>query len=269
MGKTLEQYVQEATSAYQPAYDAVQGQIDALPGQLDQTNQQINTAYNQQRANLNNQRNDAAYSASMQAAGSGGSFGGKANIANRKYYSQAFVPAVTQMNTNHANDLAQARQNNEQQRLALTNQLAQMQAQARQQATQQYWAEQEAERNRELQRQQIAAQNAYNQYAMEAYNEMRNKPNYTLSSTQNMYGGYDWTDANGRAHTVGTVAYNMEDPRYFNDTLWKLLQMASDQGDYYSQQVAKEMQNGARFEYNPNKNSGNSIYDTLGIRRTN
>ena len=151
MVQSLEQYVAQATQAYQPAQTAVQNQIDALSGQLETTNQAINKNYAQQQAGLNRQRNMAAETASMQAAGSGGSFGGAANIANRKYYDQTFVPAVTQLRTGQANELAQARQANENQRTALNSQLSQLQAQANQEALRQYWNAQEAEAQRQAQ----------------------------------------------------------------------------------------------------------------------
>ena len=173
MGKTLEQYTAEVEGAYKPVVDAVQAQIDALPGQLTETNAQINKQYAQQRARLNNARNDAAYNASMQAAGSGGSFGGAANIANRKYYSQSFVPAVTQMNTNLSNDLSNARMNSENQRLSLASQLANTQANSKMQALQQYYNAEEAERNRALQREQIAASNRAAEYQMRAMDEYK------------------------------------------------------------------------------------------------
>ena len=145
MVASLEEYVAQATQAYQPAKTAVQDQINALSGQLDATNEQINRNYAQQQAGLNRQRNMAAETASMQAAGSGGSFGGAANIANRKYYDQSFVPAVTQLRTNQTNELQQARQDSEAQRTALNSQLANLQAQANQQALAQYYADLEAE----------------------------------------------------------------------------------------------------------------------------
>ena len=172
MVQSLEQYVAQATQAYQPAQTAVQNQIDALSGQLETTNQAINRNYAQQQAGLNRQRNMAAETASMQAAGSGGSFGGAANLANRKYYDQTFVPAVTQMRTNQTNELAQARQANENQRTALNSQLSQLQAQANQEALQQYWNAQEAEAQRQAQlraqREANAAQNAYYKYLMDS-----------------------------------------------------------------------------------------------------
>lgn len=173
MVASLEEYVAQATQAYKPASNAIQSQLDALDSRLATTNEQINRNYTQQQADLNRSRNMAAESASMQAAGSGGSFGGSANLANRRYYDKTFVPAVTQMKTNQANDLATARQNIEDTRNNLNSQMANIEAQANQQALAQYYADQEAERNRAIQQQQIAAQNAYNQYLMEAYKQQQ------------------------------------------------------------------------------------------------
>ena len=151
MVASLEEYVAQATQAYQPARQAVQTQLDSLAGKLETTNQQINKNYAQQQAGLDRQRNMAAETASMQAAGSGGSFGGAANIANRKYYNQSFIPAQTQLQTNQANELAAARQANENERTDLNTQLANIDAQANKSALEQYWAAVEAERQREAQ----------------------------------------------------------------------------------------------------------------------
>ena len=151
MVASLEEYVAQATQAYQPARQAVQTQLDSLAGKLETTNQQINKNYAQQQAGLDRQRNMAAESASMQAAGSGGSFGGAANIANRKYYNQSFIPAQTQLQTNQANELAAARQANDDLRTNLNTQLANIDAQANQSALEQYWAAVEAEKQREAQ----------------------------------------------------------------------------------------------------------------------
>ena len=155
----------EATSAYAPAKQAVQTQLNGLQGQLDTANETINKNYAQQQAGLNRQRNMAASNASMQAAGSGGSFGGAANIANRKYYDQSFVPAQTQLQTNQANELANARQSYENQRTNLNSQLANLDAQAQQAALQQYWNAVEAEKQRQAA---AAQQNAYYKYLMDA-----------------------------------------------------------------------------------------------------
>ena len=165
MAISLEQYVAEATNAYKPAQTAIQNQLNALSGQQETATQQINKNYAQQQAGLNRQRNMAAETASLQAAGSGGSFGGAANIANRKYYDQSFVPAQTQLQTNQANELAQNRQNFENQRTSLNSQLSNLESQANQQALQQYWAAVEAEKQRaaqlQAQREANAAQNRY------------------------------------------------------------------------------------------------------------
>lgn len=198
MVQSLEQYVAEATQAYQPSTTAIQNQIDALAGQLDATNERINRNYAQQQAGLNRQRNMAAENASLQAAGSGGSFGGSANIANRKYYDQSFVPAVTQLNTNQTNELQQARQDSEAQRTSLNSQLANLQAQANQQALAQYYADLEAEKNREAQlraqREANAAQNAYYDYLMNAMKSGDGGKNWNFG---NGYYAQEFTDNAG------------------------------------------------------------------------
>lgn len=159
MVKSLEEFVAEATSAYAPAKQAVQTQLNGLQGQLDTANATINKNYAQQQAGLNRQRNMAASNASMQAAGSGGSFGGAANIANRKYYDQSFVPAQTQLQTNQANELANTRQYYDNQRTNLNSQLADIDAKANAAALQQYWAAVEAEEARRAAAAQAAASN--------------------------------------------------------------------------------------------------------------
>lgn len=198
--QSLEQYIAEATNAYAPAKTAINTQLGALDSNYATGEQKINKNYQQQQANLNNQRNMAAEAASMQAAGSGGSFGGAANLANRKYYDQTFVPAQTQMNTNKSNELDALRQNIENQRTSLNSQLANIDAQANQQALQQYWAAVEAEKQREAQlraqREAQAAQNAYNRYLMEA---MKNQ-NQGGTKAWDFGGGYQlYADQNGNA----------------------------------------------------------------------
>ena len=300
MVKTLEEYVVEATNAYKPSTTAVQSQLDALSGQLETTNQAINKNYAQQQARLNQNQNQAAEAASLQAAGSGGSFGGAANLANRKYYERTFVPAVTQMRTNQSNDLAAARQANDTARNSLNTQLANIQSQAANQGTSQYYNDanaetarqyqaeqarlereyqaqqaelnrqfqaQQNEANRALQRQQIAQSNAYNNYFLEAAKNAQ-KNTYTLDSTRNLYGGYNWRDANGNLVRIGEVAANT--PGDFNDNLYQRLAQAATNGDgdWYSAQVYNEMSDGARFAINnTGRSTGNNMYDTLGIIR--
>ena len=204
----------------------------------------------------------AAESASMQAAGSGGSFGGSANLANRRYYDKTFVPAVTQMKTNQANDLATARQNIEDTRNNLNSQMANIEAQANQQALAQYYADQEAERNRAAQIAAAAAANPY-QYITGDSNGSGNQIN--LSSERNMYGGFDWTDNSGKKYTAAQVA-NMAGGD-FNESLYNALSLAANQGDYYSKLVADALRSGRRYEANTTgQATGNSVWDTLGIR---
>lgn len=198
--QSLEQYIAEATNAYAPAKTAINTQLGALDSNYATGEQKINKNYQQQQTNLNNQRNMAAESASMQAAGSGGSFGGAANLANRKYYDQTFVPAQTQMNTNKSNELDALRQNIENQRTSLNSQLANIDAQANQQALQQYWAAVEAEKQREAQlraqREAQASQNAYYQYLMDAMKNQNQgggsgRPAWDFGSGFKVYRGDD------------------------------------------------------------------------------
>ena len=197
MVQSLEQYVAEATKAYQPASDAIQGQLNALSGQLETTNQKINRNYAQQQAGLNRSRNAAAETASMQAAGSGGSFGGAANLANRRYYDQTFVPAQTQLQTNQANELEAARQASEDQSTSLNSQLANLQAQANQQALAQYYSDQQLEKQLAEQRraaaQQAAAQNSYYKYLMDAMKggESSGTPSWDFGNGYKAYRGSD------------------------------------------------------------------------------
>ena len=185
MTQSLEQYVAEAMNAYKPSTTAVQGQLDALGGQLEATNANINRNYGTQADQIDRARNDSYRQAVIDSAGAGSAFGGRSNIAQRKYTQQQYVPAITQMQTNKANELENARQNSENQRLSLNNQLSSIQAQANNQALAQYYADLEAERERqlqlELQRQQTAAQNAYYQYLMEAMKQQNNAPQQTYN----------------------------------------------------------------------------------------
>ena len=242
MVQSLEEYVSQATKAYQPTTTAIQAQINALPSQLQSSNEQINRNYARQQAGLNRQRNDAAYAASINAAARGAGFGGMSDIANRKYYSQQFVPAVTQMQTNQANELERARQANEDAKLSLSGQLANIQSQANQQALAQYYADLEAERQREAQlraqREAQAAQNAYYQYLMEAARQSQAQQQPTVNKSQvsftdwlnnDSYGALDLVKGNTRSEKVGalkTIAsmYNMA----ANNTLGKKLGVANN-----------------------------------------
>lgn len=181
MAQSLEEYQAQSARAYQPAQDAIYSQLGALDSQLNTTTDKINRNYAQQQSQLESQRNQAAEASSMAAAGSGGSFGGAGNLARRKYYEQTFVPAQTQLQTNQANELEQARQNIENQRTSLNSQLANLQAQAQQQALQQYWAEQEAERNRQAQISAAKASNPYS-YLPDGYGNTNGLKNWNFGN---------------------------------------------------------------------------------------
>ena len=214
MVQSLEQYIAEATNAYKPASQAIQSQIDSLAGQLNTANEQINRNYAQQQAGLNRSRNQASEAASLQAAGSGGSFGGAANLANRKYYEQTFVPAVTQLRTGQTNELAQARQNSENQRTSLNAQLSNLQSQANQQALNQYYSDLAAERQRQFEaeqaeknrRAQIAAANASNnedRYVMDA---LKKKSSMSFADwLKSGYSGYSNSVVNKILQSVNKV----------------------------------------------------------------
>lgn len=194
MAISLEQYVAEATNAFKPAQTAVQAQLDAIPGQLQTANETINRNYAQQQSQLNDQRNAAATAASLQAAGSGGSFGGRANLANRRYYTQSFVPAQTQLQTNQSNELQRTRQTYDDKRTSLNAQLSSIEAQANEMALNKYWAAVEAEKQRQWEAEQAekarqaqraaaaaqaAAQNDYMRYLMDAQKAAQgNQPTY-------------------------------------------------------------------------------------------
>lgn len=284
MAISLEQYVAEATNAYKPAKDAVQAQLDAIPGQLQAANDTIARNYAQQQSQLNDQRNAAATSASLQAAGSGGSFGGKANLANRRYYTQSFVPAQTQLQTNQSNEMQRTRQSYDDKRTSLNSQLSSIDAQVNEMALQKYWAAVEAEKQRQWEAEQAekarqaqiraaqasaAASNPY-QYIMDAMG--KSNGGYTLMADRNMYGGFDWVDAQGNPHTLSTVAAaaagGATSGDAFNRALYQLAQQAANQGDYYSQELVKQMNNGFRYAKGATAGTKSNALKTLDLNVT-
>jgi hypothetical protein len=164
VAKTLEQYTAEVRKASEGSRNALQNQIDAIAGNLEQTQKQINENYANQQNQLNSQRDQAASRASMQAAATGGAFGGAANIANRRYYEQTFVPAQTQLNTNQSQALENAQSQANSNRLSLESQLAALYDQDTKLGLQRYYDELERERQDKLARQQLAAQNSISKY---------------------------------------------------------------------------------------------------------
>ena len=174
MAKSIAEYTAEVSKAYDNSRNALQNQINAIEGNLAQTQKQINENYATQQNLLNNQRNQAASNATMQAAGSGGSFGGAANIANKKYYEQTFVPAQTQLNTNQSQALENAQSQANSNRLSLESQLAAMNDEISKLGLQRYYDVLDQERQERLQRAQIAAQNAAYKYLNQTGNNANN-----------------------------------------------------------------------------------------------
>lgn len=154
----LEQIMAETSKSYDNSRNALQSQIDAIAGNLDAQRSRINAEYAQQSKNLDNQRNWQAQASSMAASKNGGSFGGTSEIANKRYYEQAFVPAATQLNTNRSNDLSRAESTANDTRLNLQQTLAQMNDEANRYALQRYDAEVAAEREAQRQAEALAEQ---------------------------------------------------------------------------------------------------------------
>ena len=203
----LESIIAETNKSYDNSRNALNEQINAIAGDLEAQKNRINAQYAQQGKTLDNQRNYQAQASSMAASRNGGSFGGSAEIANKKFYQQSYVPAVTQMQTNQANDLSSAESQANSNRLSLQQTLAQLNDEANKYALQRYDAAVAAEREEAyrkqqlaLQRQQIAAQNAYNSYLKQstasnpyAWNGNKNDSWFTNAAT-------------GKAVTFGTFA---------------------------------------------------------------
>ena len=177
----LEKIMAETSKSYDNSRKALNDQINAISSDLTAQQGRINAQYAQQGKSLDNQRNQAAQAASMRASNNGGSFGGSAEIANKRYYQQAYVPAVTQMQTNQANDLSSAESQANQNRLSLQQTLAQLNDEANRYALQRYDAAKQAEADEAyrqqqlaLQKQQLAQQNAWQSYL----NQPTDSPKY-------------------------------------------------------------------------------------------
>lgn len=175
----LEQYLAETSKTYDNSRKALNDQINAISGDLDAQKQRINAQYAQQSKALDNQRNWQAQASSMAASNNGGSFGGKSEIANKKYYQRSFVPAVTQMQTNQANDLSSAESQANQNKLSLEQALANLNDETSRYAMQRYdaavaaeeakrqWEAEMAEKQRQFDAQ-MAQQRAMQNYLSQA-----------------------------------------------------------------------------------------------------
>src|SRR5574344_1756652 len=120
----LQSIIAETSKSYDNSRNAIQNQINAIAGDLQAQQNRINAQYAQQAKSLDNQRNWQAQASSMAASRNGGSFGGSSELANKKFYKQSYVPAVTQMQTNQANDLSSAESQANQSKLSLEQTLA-------------------------------------------------------------------------------------------------------------------------------------------------
>jgi hypothetical protein len=172
----------ETSKSYDNSRNALNNQINAIAGDLEAQKNRINAQYAQQGKTLDNQRNYQAQASSMAASRTGGSFGGSAEIANKKYYQQAYVPAVTQMQTNQANDISSAESQANQNRLSLQQSLASLNDEANRMALQRYDAAVQAEREEAARQQQLALQR-------EQLAEQRRQFNANLAA-QNAYQKY-------------------------------------------------------------------------------
>ena len=158
MVKSLAEYQAEVTRSYEPARQAIQNQINALVGQESQGLQSLQNQYKLDQQTLERNRDTAAEAASLAAAGNGGSFGGQANIANRKYYAQTFAPAQSQLQTNfdksRGNYISQINQN----RMSLESQMANLASEAHRYGISRYDAAVAQDKQYALEQQRLALQ---------------------------------------------------------------------------------------------------------------
>jgi hypothetical protein len=271
--KSIAEYTAEVSKSYDNSRKALQNQIDAISGNLAQTQKQINENYAQQQNTLNNQRNMAASNASMQAAGSGGSFGGAANIANKKYYEQTFVPAQTQLNTNQSQALENAQSQANNNRLTLESQLASMNDEISRIGLQRYYDELERERQAELQRRAIAAQQAAN-YASYLGQSGGSQNKYNANADAS--GGFFFTNnGNGKTVKYGTAYFGNGGAKNNNSILSNVGQLFGNNSNEYRRlseilkyNGKKSLSNAAGKTYNYSylSKTDSDLLNRLGLR---
>ena len=269
----LEAIMAETNKSYDNSRNALNAQINAIAGDLEAQKNRINAQYAQQAKSLDNQRNYQAQASSMAASRNGGSFGGSAEIANKKYYQQAYVPAVTQMQTNQANDLSSAESQANQNKLSLEQTLAQLNDEANRYGLQRYDAAVQAEREEAyrqqqlaLQRQQIAAQNAANQWLQAAANSGGGNGGYAVKA--NDAGGKTfYNTANGNNVRFGTYYASRGGDFTNGDLLDAIVKVFGTNSNEY--EIVKRMSDsGYKFKQNTGKNfkaSGIGALDLLGL----
>lgn len=271
----LTQILAETGKSYENSRNALQNQIDAIAGDLTAQKNRINADYAQQAKTLDNQRNYQAQASSMAASRNGGSFGGANEIANKKYYQQAFVPAVTQMQTNQANDLSKAESQANSNRLSLQQTLAQLNDEANRYALQRYDNEVAAERAAaqhaaelaEKKRQfdaQMAQQNAYQQYM----NQLM-KPKTGYSYTTDEAGGRQfYNTGTGNAVKFGTY-YGANGGDYSGADLINAAKQVFGDKSEEVKQLQAGLLTGKKYGQNTGKSfvsTGNALLDRLGLK---
>ena len=266
----------ETSKSYDNSRNALNDQINAISGDLEAQKNRINAQYAQQGKTLDNQRNYQAQAASMAASRNGGSFGGSAEIANKKYYQQAYVPAVTQLQTNQANDLSSAESQANQNRLSLQQTLASLNDEANRYALQRYDAavQQEAEeayrqKQLELQRQQLAEQQRQFNQQLAAQNAMYkylNQPTtaqkYGVDKSLTPADGsqiYYKNNNTGASVRFGTYANSL------GGNYKGLLQSAAATGDRDSQKVMEYLNNNPNATVSYMGGGGKQYYQNNGL----
>ena len=253
----LEKIMAETSKSYDNSRKALNDQINAISSDLTAQQDRINAQYAQQGKSLDNQRNWQAQAASMRASNNGGSFGGSAEIANKKYYQQQYVPAVTQMQTNQANDLSSAESQANQNRLSLQQTLAQLNDEANRYALQRYDAAKQAEADEAyrqqqlaLQKQQLAQQNAWQSYL----NQPTDSPKYGYVNDAS--GGLQFRNNN----TNGSVKFGT----YYggNGGTWKNSSVLNTIGDAFGTDSNEYNRLSEILKYNGNKKLSNAAGKT-------
>lgn len=257
MVKSIEEYTAEISKSYDNSRNALQNQINSIEGDLAKTKGQIEENYANQQNQLSNQRNSAASAASMQAAGSGGSFGGAANIANKKYYEQVFVPAQASLNTNYHQSIDNAESRANSNKLSLESQLASMQDEISRLGVQRYYDELEREREEAYRQQQLALQKQ--QLAASYLNRSSASPTWGRGAEFGYtdQGGYYFHDANGNPISAQQYA------NLTGESLTGILQRMAQGGDFNASRALAGLNN-ANHELTDEEYSA---FGTLGMER--
>ena len=261
----------ETSKSYDNSRKALNDQISAISDDLAAQKDRINAQYAQQGKNLDNQRNWQAQASSMAASRNGGSFGGTSEIANKKYYQQAFVPAVTQMQTNQANDLSSAESQANQNRLSLQNTLAQLNDEANRYALQRYDTAQQAERDEAYRQAQLAEQRRqFNEQMAQnnALNQLLNGNRTGYGYQADDYGGLQFfNNATGNKVKYGTYYASKGGDFSNQDLLNNIRTMFGTNSNEYKT-IANLIARGATFYNNTGNNyraTNNDVLNRLGL----